>query len=240
MKPIILAGTAGMAGAVVTLPLRGMQQLHSLESLHQVHIRPPHQHLSFAQEDNTTLYIVLGVVGGVLLLALIGGAAFGIYRHMQNSKEQGEKEAPLVEGEAAASAAAPVVIDESETATHYTKGQRVDLERFLQLAARRAVHQVGPKLTKAANVRQVIVNHVYGFKSRAMSFLGSELMATVAQLLKEAGAEEVMVLLDPQESMASNLPPLSVLLAGLLSPVVLAISLVIHLSQIFMVLSPSC
>lgn len=114
----------------------------------------------------------------------------------------------------------------------------VNLEKLIKLVAKRAAQQVGPKLAKANNVRTVLESRVWSFKSKAANFIMDELYGTVGKILLEVEAEEAMLLFDPAASAAANLPPPSILLAGLLSPAVLTVSLFIHLSQVFLVLVP--
>jgi len=112
----------------------------------------------------------------------------------------------------------------------------VDFERMLKLLAKRAAQQVGPKVAKAHSVRGVLMGHLLSLRT---NFVKDEALSTLGTVLREAGAEEFMLLLNPSASAAANLPPVSILLAGLLSPVVLTISLIIHLSQVFLVLIPT-
>lgn len=127
---------------------------------------------------------------------------------------------------------------EDAGATSASSKAEVNVEKLLKLVTKRAAQQVGPKLMKASQVKNVLETRIFGFKNKAAGFILDEVYGVVARVLREIEAEEFMLLLDPSAAASANLPPITILLAGLMSPMVLTISLVVHLSQIFLVLIP--
>jgi len=168
-------------------------------------------------EDNTNYALYGGI--GVLVLAGIGGAAFVLKRKGEEKEDVEAREVKVVVSGKAASA-------------------DMDAEKLMKTVAKRAVQMVGPKLAKANMVRGILESHVYGFPHKAQAFLSAEMYNTVGAVLKEMEAEEAMVLFGMGADGSISVPPASVLLAGLLSPVVLTVSFIVHLSQVVVVLIP--
>lgn len=179
-------------------------------------------------EDSTTTYAIYGGIG-FLVLAGIGGAAFAMTRKPAEPKE-GAEDAK----EAAAAPSETIVVAGEEK----KDAGSMDAEKLMKTVAKRAVQMVGPKLAKANAVKGVLENHVFGFSGKAQAFMASELYSTVGALLKEMEAEEAMVLFGMGSDGTISVPPMSVLLAGMLSPVILSVSFFIHLSQVAVVLIP--
>ena len=168
------------------------------------------------ESNNWALY---GGIGAGIL-ACIGGTAFAM-AGTKNSADQKEEEArEVVLGSQAA------------------KNADMDAEKLVKTVAKRAVQMVGPKLAKANMVKGILEQHVYGFPLKAQAFLASEMYSTVGAVLKEMEAEEAMVMFGMGSDGSISVPPMSVLLAGLLSPVILSVSFFIHLLQVVVVLVP--
>jgi len=104
-----------------------------------------------------------------------------------------------------------------------------DYEKLLRLAAQRVAQTVGPKLAKGHAVRSTIENRFYGLKDRAKAFFLNEFNFTAGAILKAAEAEEVALVLDWNQTVSTNLPSASVLLAGALSPTLLSLRKIMHL-----------
>jgi len=181
-------------------------------------------------EDSTTTYAIYGGVA-VLVLAGIGGAAFAMTRKKADKSVEEGKDAEAVA--APVEAAAPA----AELKPNAEKPVTMDAEKLMKTVARRAVQLVGPKLSKAYKAKTVLESHAYGFPIKARAFLAGEIYSTVAGLLRELEAEEAMLLLGLGTGNVS-VPPMSVLLAGLLSPVILSVSFFVHLAQVIVVLIP--
>jgi hypothetical protein len=116
--------------------------------------------------------------------------------------------------------------------------KHLDYEKLLRLLSQRVVQQVGPKLAKADAVRNILEERATTIKGKAKAFLLNELNYTAADVLKAIDAEEAMVLLDWNNMIATNFPPVAVLLAGLLSPTILSLRQISHMLQILVGLLP--
>jgi len=171
--------------------------------------------------------VVLLVLCGVIMAMRVGGD--------KAAEADAEQPADVVIDEAAAASAAEAAADSAEP----TKQERVDFEKLLKLLAKRAAQKVGPKVAKVHSIRSVLMTHVLSFRKSMTNFIMDEFMSTVGVIFREVGAEEFMLMLNPAASSTAGLPPASILLAGLLSPVILTVSLIIHLSQVFFVFLPT-
>jgi len=183
------------------------------------------------------LYAGLALVGGMV----IGGAAC----YFIAGRKKKELEEPLVsagEGEEAAqtsarsqgaASAGGAALPEPEPAP-----EAVDYERLLRMLSQRVAQKVGPKLAKGQAVRTIIEDRVMTIKEKAKAFFLNELNTTAGAVLKAVDAEEAMLLLDWNNTVAMNFPPISVLLAGLLSPTLLSLRQLAHLLQLTLGLLP--
>lgn len=182
-------------------------------------------------------------------LALVGGIALGgaVCYLVAAKKKQAEEplvedagEAPLASGrsEGAGSAAAGSAADGSAVPEPEPQTQSADYERLLRALSQRVAQKVGPKLAKGQAVRGIIEERVMTIKEKAKAFFLNELNTTAGQLLKAIEAEEAMLLLDWNNAVASNFPPISVLLAGLLSPTLLSLRQLAHMLQLVVGLLP--
>jgi len=122
----------------------------------------------------------------------------------------------------------------ARTWTH--KGQEVsDLSamQILQDSAMRIVSQAQAKMEKGSRARELIETRAMGFTEKARGFIITELNNTAAALLKAIDAEEAKMLLEFNAAVEASFPPLSVLLAGVLSPTMLSLSLATHVLEFF-------
>lgn len=195
--------------------------------------------LSSRSGDASWTHFLYGLVG-VLAVAAVG-ISIGIYIQKSDKSDKTYDDGVDAEKNLAEQQAREVsfVSFETPSPTKVADDKKsVDLEKFVQLFAKRMVMAAGPKITKVNNVRNALQKSVVGLKKKTSLFLQDEFYAAMGRVLREANAEEAMLLLHPSESVGLSLPPASILIAGLLSPVVLSVSLVIHLSQVFIVLVP--
>eukprot|EP00429_Kryptoperidinium_foliaceum_P047997 CAMPEP_0176114552 /NCGR_PEP_ID=MMETSP0120_2-20121206/57525_1 /TAXON_ID=160619 /ORGANISM="Kryptoperidinium foliaceum, Strain CCMP 1326" /LENGTH=612 /DNA_ID=CAMNT_0017448783 /DNA_START=70 /DNA_END=1908 /DNA_ORIENTATION=- len=230
---LALAASATCCGAVVTHP----HEVAPVAAL-QAHARLRTAHTASLGATDYATWALYGSTTLVILI-IVFGTMFAVRSGEAKDVDDGEKAAraePLVgaAGEPSAEAASSKTAGAGEK-----KQEHVDFERLLKLLAKRAAQQVGPKVAKVHSVRGVLMAHLLSLKNSVTTFVMDEAMSTLGTVLREAGAEEFMLLLNPSASATASLPPVSILLAGLLSPVVLTISLVIHLSQVFLVLLPT-
>jgi len=163
--------------------------------------------------------VVAAIIAGVALKA-VGGAA------PKEGEETGEKE----EGAAAAGAeetAAPV--EEEEEAPATDQGQ--DFQALVKVLAQKVAQEVGPKLSKAGAVKNVLDSRMTSFTDKAKSFLLNEMNGAAGSVLRELDAPEAMMLLDWNHAVEANFPPASILIAGVLSPTVINLMSIHHLIQ---------
>jgi len=110
-------------------------------------------------------------------------------------------------------------------------GEQVDYEGALRMAAQVVAQTVGPKVAKGQAVKTILESRVDTLTKQTKSFVIDELNGTAGAVLNELGAEEAMLLLDPQKALEGNFPPAAVLLAGLMSPIIMALTAVNHVLQ---------
>lgn len=185
-------------------------------------------------EKTTYTYLLYGGIATALAVVL-GGVAFFVARQKRPAEDTTKDAADATDERSSGSTGAPAPSAPSAPPPPISE---VNLERFLKLLAKRAAQQVGPKLSKAHKVKSVLETRMSGLRTKVAGFLLDEVYGVVAKVLREVEAEEAMLIFDPAAAAAANLPPASILLAGLLSPIVLSVSLVIHLSQVLLVLIP--
>jgi len=114
----------------------------------------------------------------------------------------------------------------------------VDYDKFFGLVAQQAAQKVGPAMAKGAACKSILEQRMQGFSDKAKAIVLNELNGTAAALFQEMEAEEAMLLLDWNEAVSTNFPPMGTLCAGTLSPAVLACSFWVYVLQIVIVLLP--
>lgn len=143
------------------------------------------------------------------------------------AKEKEDVEA-LAEGAAEEKAEPP----EAETATP------VDYQALVVSLAQKVAQTVGPKYAKVEAVRKLVEDRMTGFKNKAKGLLVSEIGGVAGALLKSLEAEEAMLLLDWNSAVKASFPPLTILLAGLLSPVIMTVAFWGYFAQMVIVMLP--
>jgi len=179
------------------------------------------------------LLVCGGIVVGILTDRMLGSM-------MAGSSEKEEQEPPADEatetqqGDQAVDASGAAVKEEDKK----EQPEHIDYEKLLRLLSQRVMQQVGPKLAKADAVRTILEERATTIKGKAKAFLLNELNYTAADVLKAIEAEEAMVILDWNNMINNNFPPVAVLLAGLLSPTILSLRQMTHMLQIVIGLIP--
>ncbi|CAE7760711.1 unnamed protein product, partial [Symbiodinium sp. CCMP2456] len=100
-----------------------------------------------------------------------------------------------------------------------------DFESLAKTLAQSVAQRIGPKLAKGQAVRGILESRLYQFPDKAKTFVLNELNSTAGAVMRAIEAEEAMILLDLDKALSSNFPPISMLLAGLISPTLLNISM---------------
>mmetsp|Transcript_20556 Transcript_20556/g.66590 ORF Transcript_20556/g.66590 Transcript_20556/m.66590 type:complete len:1005 (+) Transcript_20556:90-3104(+) len=104
---------------------------------------------------------------------------------------------------------------------------------IFQTTGKRMLEQFQEKMEAGSRSREIVETEVNGFQEKAKVFLINELNSTAKALLKAVDEEEASMLLEFNQSVESSFPPFSVLLAGVMSPAILGLSVVGHFVQLF-------
>mmetsp|Transcript_124658 Transcript_124658/g.399365 ORF Transcript_124658/g.399365 Transcript_124658/m.399365 type:complete len:972 (-) Transcript_124658:83-2998(-) len=100
-------------------------------------------------------------------------------------------------------------------------------------SAKKMFDQFQEKMEVGSRAREIVEKDAMGFQEKAKVFLINELNTTAHALLKAVDEEEASMLLEFNQSVESSFPPFSVLLAGVMSPAILGLSVVGHFVQLF-------
>jgi len=112
-----------------------------------------------------------------------------------------------------------------------------DFESLAKTLAQSLAQKIGPKLAKGQAVRNILESRLYQFPDKAKTFLRNELNSAAGAVMQAVEAEEAMILLDLDNALSLNFPPISMLLAGLVSPTLLNLSYsALHLQNVMVVL----
>jgi hypothetical protein len=179
-----------------------------------------------------TSWTTIGIGAGVVVLVAGGAAAFFL---MKKKPEDADKSAEdggkvdAVPNEDEIKTLEPDV--EKKPAEPSAGSKAAGFGEMAKLLAQKVAQDAGPKLSKAGAVRNVLNHRLDSFQHKAKNFMFNELSGTAGAILKEMQAEEAMLLLDWNTAVESNFPPMSILLAGVMSPSVLTVMAGHHLLQ---------
>lgn len=113
-----------------------------------------------------------------------------------------------------------------------------EYEDLVRKLLQRGAQSMAPKVAKGVQVASILSDKVSSLTTKAKALVMTELTDTVGSVAQSLQLEEFMVLLDEDAALSANMPPISVLLAGLLVPVNLNFNIVCHLLQVVLVLIP--
>jgi hypothetical protein len=128
---------------------------------------------------------------------------------------------------------------EEEAATgvpHANK--KVDYKALLTGLSKRITEEVGPKFSKDGACRLVLEKRFEDFQDKAKNFLLSEMNKTAGSVMNELEAEESLMMLEWNNAIESNFPPVSILVAGIFSPTIVDFMSFHHLLQFLTVALP--
>jgi len=117
-------------------------------------------------------------------------------------------------------------------------GDYTDVESLLKTSATRIVEQLKPKLEAGGKVRSILEHKANDFQDKAKQFVLGELNGTASALLRAIESEEAPILLGFNQAVEASFPPVPVLLAGCLSPSLLAASRWSHVLQLCFLFLP--
>lgn len=203
------------------------------EDLHEAAIAMPKVRLSLVSRDGGLQWVFLGIgigaAGGTIIGALTH-ACISKTRTDMNKIDRGGSGQPLAEVMSTSTGAAEVIaLEDGKGGEH----EHLDYEKLLRLLSQRVAQAVGPKLAKGQAIRSIVEDRFTSLQRKTKTFFLNEFNCTAGALLKAIDAEEAALLLDWNNAVAKNLPPLSVLLAGLLSPTLLTVRQIIHMLMLF-------
>jgi hypothetical protein len=113
-----------------------------------------------------------------------------------------------------------------------------DYEELLRKVFQKGAQLVGPKVSKGAELLGLVNKKMNVITDKAKALIVDEFYDTAGSVAEALKLEEFMVFLDPDAAKSANIPSLQVMLAGLLVPVNLLISLACHALTILLVLLP--
>eukprot|EP00930_Biecheleria_cincta_P102979 TRINITY_DN94856_c0_g1_i1.p1 TRINITY_DN94856_c0_g1~~TRINITY_DN94856_c0_g1_i1.p1 ORF type:complete len:706 (-),score=166.08 TRINITY_DN94856_c0_g1_i1:49-2166(-) len=165
-------------------------------------------------------------VGGVLLL-LVGITHWLTHRQEHAAEPKEESTAQIPERSEHASQPETSLADSA-----------ADMESLLTTMGQSIVQKVGPKLAKGQAVRSILESRLYEFPEKAKSLLLNELNSTAGAVRKAWEQEEAMMVLELDKAISTSFPPISVVVAGLVSPTMLSFSYSALTTQLFVVILP--
>jgi len=180
--------------------------------------------------DWLSLWIGVGV-GAVVAACVVGGACFVIHRPKGKDSEA-DAEETTTEQAPGKEEAEPLLKQEN------LDQKATDYQQLMQVLCQKIAQEVGPKLAKGGAVRNVLDTRMSSFTDKAKNFLLNEMNCTAGAVLREMNAQEGMLLLDWNDAVEANFPPLSILIAGILSPTILNGMAAHHLLQLITVCLP--
>jgi hypothetical protein len=145
---------------------------------------------------------------GAAVIAGVGAGAFFFIKSKSGDAEGKEAEDNMKQELIAVDVEAP-------------KAAPTDYAALLSSLSSQISEDLGPKLAKGGAVRNVLEARAENFSEHAKTFLLDEMNGTAGAVLSEIEAEEAMLLLDWNNAVEANFPPMSILVAGVLSPSVL-------------------
>lgn len=184
-------------------------------------------------EASPTLRVQLYVCAVMCGIALVASLIF-FYTSTPTSEVKEMKEG-------LETAEIPEPAPEPEAVAEEPKNLGPALEEYEDLVRKllqRGAQSMAPKVAKGVQVASILSDKVSSLTTKAKALVMTELTDTVGSVAQSLQLEEFMVLLDEDAALSANMPPISVLLAGLLVPVNLNFNIVCHLLQVVLVLIP--
>jgi hypothetical protein len=154
-------------------------------------------------------------IGATVVLLVVGAVVAAMV--MGKKKADGSAETENASGETQGLMAA--------------EGKDEDIATMLKGLAQKVAEDVGPKLSKDGSVRKVLQDRAGNFTERAKNFVLKEMNDTAGAVLSEIEKEEGRLMLEWNDAVETNFPPLSILIAGLMSPTTLQLMMSHHSSQ---------
>jgi len=171
---------------------------------------------------------ILLVSAGVLIGAIIGAGVILMLKRKPAEEATSKDDGPPEAETAPAAESQPT--EEREP---------IDYEKLIRLVCQKAAQQAGPTISKGAALKNTLQNTMTSFPEKAKTMVLNELNGLAASLAHTLEADEALLLLDWNDAVAANFPPLAVLAAGVLSPAMLALAIWNNANQITWILLPT-
>lgn len=165
-----------------------------------------------------------------VLLVLVG-ITYGLTRSREQPSEPREVPTTTAQRESDAGLT-------TEAAAECAAEAAADMESLLRTMGQSIAQKVGPKLAKGQAVRSILESRLYEFPEKAKALVLNELNSTAGAVRKAWEAEEAMMVLDMDKAISTSFPPISVLVAGLVSPTLLSFSHSALTAQLYLVILP--
>lgn len=165
-------------------------------------------------------------VGAVLLLLV--GITYWLTRRQEQSAEPKEVAGAEIQDKIAGGLQPETSLADSAA----------DMESMLKTMGQSIAQKVGPKLAKGQAVRSILESRLYDFPEKAKSLVLNELNSTAGAVRKAWEQEEAMMVLDLDKAISTSFPPISIVVAGLVSPTMLSFSYSALTTQLFVVILP--
>lgn len=176
--------------------------------------------------DKVSVWMAAAAVGGGLVLGALIASAVVYFSFKGKDESEDKTEEAAEETQEIVATGAP------------GEDKPVDYEEMLRLLAKRVSEACNPQVAKGQAMKRILETRAENFTGKAKAFVMNELNGTASALMQALESEESALLLDMDSAIASYFPPLSVLLAGLLSPTILAFSYWNHIAQVAVVHLP--
>lgn len=176
-------------------------------------------------EASPTLRVQLYVCAVMCGIALVASLIF-FYTSTPTSEVKEMKEG-LETAEISEPAPEPEAVAEEPKNLGPALEEYEDLVRKL---LQRGAQSMAPKVAKGVQVASILSDKVSSLTTKAKALVMTELTDTVGSVAQSLQLEDA--------ALSANMPPISVLLAGLLVPVNLNFNIVCHLLQVVLVLIP--
>ncbi|CAJ1379068.1 unnamed protein product [Effrenium voratum] len=144
---------------------------------------------------------------GLLIVAsfLFATVAAALYLWAPKMEKTESEKAAVVQE--AAEESAPDTSEVLSSAEQRAEAAMQDFESLAKTLVQSVAQKIGPKLAKGQAVRGILESRLYQFPDKAKTFLMNELNSTAGAVMRAVEAEEAMILLDLDNALSLNFPP---------------------------------
>jgi len=114
----------------------------------------------------------------------------------------------------------------------------IPVSKLLKQSGEKLVEQLQTKVEKGSRAREIVEARAMCFQDKAKDFVIKSMNDVSKDLLRAIDAEEAATLIEFNQAVETSFPPITVLLAGVLSPLVLSMSYTGHVLQLVILFVP--